>query len=115
MNINLYGIHTAKTPVSGAVSASSAQFDAALRKYESVRVPSMEQANTDTVTISSEGSQKRDAARITRGMMDEIERGEQAYARRVEDIRARVQNNTYRVSSGDVADAILRRACGAGW
>ena len=89
--------------------------DAALRKYESVRPSSAEQVNTDTVTISSEGSQKRDAARITRSMIDEIERSEQAYARRVEDIRARVQNNTYRVPSGDVADAILRRACGAGW
>lgn len=114
MNINLYGIHAAKAST-GVTPAPSVQMDAALRKYESIRPSGAEQVNTDTVMISSEGSQKRDAARITRGMIDEIERSEQVYARRVEDIRARVQNNTYHVSSGDVADAILRRACGAGW
>lgn len=67
---------------------------------------------TDTITISTQGSLQRDAARIAKNVLGEVMERDSAYASRVETLRAQVEGGTYGVPSGAVADAIMGRAYG---
>lgn len=107
MGINLYGISASKANAVPVTLESG--------KVRS-RLPKMTAAgseHTDTVTISSEGSLQRDAARISGSVMNDIRRADRGDASRVEEIKARVADHTYYVSTGAIADAILNRAFGA--
>lgn len=59
----------------------------------------------DTVSISAAATAQRDVARVTKGIMGDIEKLNDPA--RVEEIKTRVQNHTYFVSTDELADTIL--------
>lgn len=60
----------------------------------------------DRITISTEGSNKRDAAKITKDIMKEIV--EMDSPSRLQEIKKLIDSGEYRVSASDVTDAILK-------
>lgn len=63
--------------------------------------------NTDKVTISESAVARAEAGRVAPGIAAEVEGS--AGPERLEELHAAVQNGTYSVAAGDVADAILDR------
>lgn len=66
--------------------------------------------NTDRISISSQGSYQKDVRQMTKSTMQEVVR--YSSPERLEEIRGRIASNTYFVSTGDVADAIMGRVLG---
>ena len=64
-------------------------------------------SNTDKVTISQSAAQRAEAGRLVPALSAEVE--STAAPERVEALRQAVQDGSYHVSAGDVADAILDR------
>lgn len=77
-----------------------------LMKYASAASPE----NTDKISISSQANYQRDVNKVVHSVMKDME--QTSNADRVQQIKEQIQNNSYFVSSGQVADAILSRICG---
>lgn len=60
---------------------------------------------SDTVSFSDDAVARAEAGRVAGGIAAEVESA--ASPERLEELRAAVENGTYNVPAGDVADAIL--------
>ncbi len=81
----------------------SAETGAAKTQGE-VRVPISDTANTDKVTFSEQALERAGLSRMATAMSAEVAEPDAA---RMEDLKAAVQDGSYAVNSGAVADAIL--------
>lgn len=67
--------------------------------------------NTDKILISAEGAQKAEADMLVRAAVSHIERP--ADPERLLSLRQAVESGSYKVSSEDLADALIQRWIGA--
>lgn len=63
--------------------------------------------NTDRIQISSQATQQKYVSDLAKGVMKGVE--EESAPDKLDEIRGLIQSNSYFVSSGDLADAILNR------
>ncbi|MDK2812945.1 MAG: hypothetical protein PWQ08_200 [Clostridiales bacterium] len=90
---------------------SSNQSSAAVHPAETTQARAAAAEHTDQVQISAEGARKAGIQQITDAIVSEIH--EPASAEKLESLRDAVQNKTYRVSTSNLVDAIMKRWFGA--
>lgn len=78
-------------------------------KVRRTAVPAPESAGkTDTISFSPEAREQQELSQVTGSILNELNEPESAS--RLQAIQKAIQDNTYRVSTDELADAILSRS-----
>lgn len=66
--------------------------------------------HTDKISISSEGARQLEIDKVSKSILDEIQTP--APTEKLEQLKAAVQNGSYHIATGDLADALMQRWLG---
>ena len=62
---------------------------------------------TDQISISSQGARQLEIDKVSKSILEEIQTP--APAEKLEQLKAAVQNGSYRIATGDLADCLMQR------
>lgn len=63
--------------------------------------------HTDQISISSQGARQLEIDKVSKSILEEIQTP--APADKLEQLKAAVQNGSYRIATGDLADSLMQR------
>ncbi|MFZ2538677.1 MAG: flagellar biosynthesis anti-sigma factor FlgM [Oscillospiraceae bacterium] len=106
MDMNLKSMNNVYHKTSSGVSKMSAKFNVADTK-NTISVSEQKSDKADKVSISPVATQQYEIYKMTKSVMKDIDAVDMN--QKVEDIKTKIENNTYQVSPDKIADKILSR------
>ena len=103
MSINLSAMNKLYGVQSSTFAAGEPVYRAA------AAAPAQAPEKTDMISISPQGSLQQEVGRVGKSVMSEIRRLDSGNAARIDELRAQIENHTYRVSTDALAEAILQQ------
>lgn len=103
MSINL----SAMNKLYGVQSSSFAGGEPVYRAAAPARAQAPEK--TDVISISPQGSFQQEVSRVSKSVLGEIRDLDADNTARIGELRAQIENHTYQIPSGALAEAILQQ------